>query len=210
MPGMSVRVRLITGEPHKVMLVPQSASIHLISPFKEDRADAEIDIVNNRDVIESRKVSVGRNHGYDDFVAIQEGLNANDWVVIREPRSGMGGLWNAGTTVKPEKITTPPPSWAAISVPPSVTVAHPVVREVTDYQDFNGHIEAAQAAEIRARAGNLDKVCFKPGMSRLPLARADFRRLRRFDVAVSNVRSRATGWADGGAVSAGVVVIFVL
>ena len=50
--------------------------------------------------------------------------------------------------------------------PPSVTVAHPVVREVTDYQDFTGHIEAAQTAEIRARAsGNLDKVCFKPGMS---------------------------------------------
>ncbi len=155
---------VITSEPHKVMLVPHSISIRVISPLSEGRADAKVNIVNNRDVIESRKVSIGRQH--DGFVFIQDGLNADDWVVIREPRSGMGGLWNAGTTVKPEKVTTPPPPWAAISVPPSVTVAHPVVREVTDYQDFTGHIEAAQTAEIRARAsGNLDKVFFKPGMS---------------------------------------------
>ena len=164
MPGMSVRLRLITSEPHKVMLVPHSISIRETSPISGGRADAEVLIVNDRNLVESRKVSIGQH--YDGFVSIQEGLKSNDWVVIREPGSGMGGRWNVGSAVAPEKVTTPPPPWASISVPPSVTVAHPVVREVTDYQDFTGHVAAAQTAEMRARAsGNLDKVSFRPGMS---------------------------------------------
>ena len=69
-------------------------------------------------------------------------------------------------SVKPEKMTTPPPAWAADLRARLRHRRPPVVREVTDYQDFTGHIEASQTAEIRARAtGNLDKVCFKPGMS---------------------------------------------
>jgi RND family efflux transporter MFP subunit len=35
--------------------------------------------------------------------------------------------------------------------PPEVTVARPVAREVTDYQDFTGRIDAAESAELRAR-----------------------------------------------------------
>ena len=59
MPGMSVRVRLITSEPHKVMLVPQDTSIHEVSDLVRSR-DAKCDIVNNRNVIESRKVRWGK------------------------------------------------------------------------------------------------------------------------------------------------------
>jgi RND family efflux transporter MFP subunit len=47
---------------------------------------------------------------------------------------------------------------------PEVTVARPVAREVTDYQDFTGRIEATQSVDLRARvSGYLDKVLFKDG-----------------------------------------------
>jgi RND family efflux transporter MFP subunit len=48
--------------------------------------------------------------------------------------------------------------------PPQVSVARPVVREVTDYEDFTGRTEAAMTVELRARVtGYLDKVLFKDG-----------------------------------------------
>jgi RND family efflux transporter MFP subunit len=47
-----------------------------------------------------------------------------------------------------------------------VSVTRPVAREVTDFEDFTGHIEAMQTAEIRARVtGNLVKIYVKPGDS---------------------------------------------
>lgn len=55
--------------------------------------------------------------------------------------------------------STQPPS-----SPPTVTVARPVVREITDYEDFTGRTEAAQTVEIRARVtGTLEKILFKAG-----------------------------------------------
>ncbi len=165
LPGMSVRVRVITSEPHKVMLIPPESRINALS--LQGHGDAEVSIVNEKNIFETRKVKVKQPH-YDRFIPVIEGLNANDWVVQRDEtgRGGRGRAIRDGDTVSPEKVTTPPPPWALISVPPSVTVAHPVVREVTDFQDFTGHVEAAQTAEIRARAsGELVKLCFKPGMS---------------------------------------------
>jgi RND family efflux transporter MFP subunit len=48
--------------------------------------------------------------------------------------------------------------------PPQVSVARPVAREVTDYEDFTGRTEAAMTVELRARVtGYLDKVAFKDG-----------------------------------------------
>ena len=45
-----------------------------------------------------------------------------------------------------------------------VAVAHPVVREVTDAQDFIGRVEAIQSVELRARVtGHIARVAFKPG-----------------------------------------------
>ncbi len=157
MPGMSVRLRLITSQPHKVMLVPPVYLTQTSPGSGEGLYDATAYDVNDRNAIETRKVTIGRR--YDGMYSVCQGLNANDWVVLLG-----GGGGRVGETVKPEKVTTPPPPWAAISVPPSVPAAHPVAREVTDYEEFTGHIEAAQTAEIRARVtGNLDKVCFKPG-----------------------------------------------
>jgi RND family efflux transporter MFP subunit len=48
--------------------------------------------------------------------------------------------------------------------PPKVTVAHPVVREVTDYRDYNGTASASAKVEIRSRVrGYIDKVHFVDG-----------------------------------------------
>ncbi len=47
---------------------------------------------------------------------------------------------------------------------PVVEVRQPVVREVTDYQDFTGRLDAVQSVDLRARVtGYLVKVSFKPG-----------------------------------------------
>jgi RND family efflux transporter MFP subunit len=44
---------------------------------------------------------------------------------------------------------------------PEVIVSQPVVREVTDYEDFPGHTEAVASVDVRARvSGYLDKVLF--------------------------------------------------
>jgi RND family efflux transporter MFP subunit len=48
--------------------------------------------------------------------------------------------------------------------PPPVTVSQPVVRNVTDHDDYEGRIGAAEKVEIRARArGHLRKVNFQAG-----------------------------------------------
>ncbi len=48
--------------------------------------------------------------------------------------------------------------------PPEVTVARPVEREITTYNEFTGHSVAVEAVEIRARvAGYLQNMHFAPG-----------------------------------------------
>ena len=59
-----------------------------------------------------------------------------------------------------ELVKTPP----AETPPPTVTVAHPVVREVSDYEDFGGRTEPLKTAEVRPRvSGRIVKVNFQPG-----------------------------------------------
>jgi len=54
--------------------------------------------------------------------------------------------------------TPPPPP------PPEVTVANPVSREVQNFREFTGYLEAVETANIRARVrGFLQKVHFKEG-----------------------------------------------
>jgi RND family efflux transporter MFP subunit len=48
--------------------------------------------------------------------------------------------------------------------PPAVKVSLPVMKEVTDYEDFPGRMEAVNSVSLRARVtGYLDKVNFKEG-----------------------------------------------
>lgn len=50
------------------------------------------------------------------------------------------------------------------SPPPIVTVSHPIVQEVTDYEDFTGRLAAVESVEVRARVGGyLEKILFEPG-----------------------------------------------
>jgi len=53
---------------------------------------------------------------------------------------------------------------AAATRPPEVVVTRPVVKQITDYNDFTGRTEAVASVEVRARVtGYLDKVLFKEG-----------------------------------------------
>ncbi|HEX9392185.1 MAG TPA: efflux RND transporter periplasmic adaptor subunit [Usitatibacteraceae bacterium] len=55
----------------------------------------------------------------------------------------------------------PPPAAAA---GPAVTVAKPITREITDYDEFPGRIAAVESVALRARiSGYLDKVNFREG-----------------------------------------------
>ncbi|MEA2116442.1 MAG: efflux RND transporter periplasmic adaptor subunit [Thermodesulfobacteriota bacterium] len=57
-----------------------------------------------------------------------------------------------------EKLQAPPPK------PPEVTVAKPVVKDVTNYVYFTGYTEARKSVELRARVeGFLESFYFKPG-----------------------------------------------
>jgi RND family efflux transporter MFP subunit len=50
------------------------------------------------------------------------------------------------------------------SQPPLVKVSAPVLRPVTDYEDFTGRTDAVDSVEVRARvSGYLDAILFEPG-----------------------------------------------
>ena len=56
------------------------------------------------------------------------------------------------------------PPAVAPPVPPKVTVSVPLVREVTNYEEFTGYTDAASTVDIRARvSGYLVKVNFRDG-----------------------------------------------
>jgi RND family efflux transporter MFP subunit len=61
----------------------------------------------------------------------------------------------SGCTAEPPLAETPPPP---------VSVSQPLVQEVTDYDDYEGRIAAAELVEVRARVrGHLIKINFEDG-----------------------------------------------
>ena len=53
---------------------------------------------------------------------------------------------------------------AAPPPPPTVTIAQPIQKEVMEWDEYSGWLEATQTVEVRARvSGYLDKVLFKDG-----------------------------------------------
>ena len=105
LPGMSVRVRLITSEPHRAMLVPAWPKSNRL---KNDPDRHCLYVVNDRNVIETRTVVFGRR--YDDDIEVKEGLNADDWVILQDEANV--GQPDPGSTVKPQKVVTPLPTGA--------------------------------------------------------------------------------------------------
>lgn len=48
--------------------------------------------------------------------------------------------------------------------PPPVTVANPISKEITEWDEFTGRFEAVETVEVRARvSGHLEKIIFKDG-----------------------------------------------
>jgi RND family efflux transporter MFP subunit len=88
-PGLFARVRLPLGEPYKALLVPARA-------VGADQGRKFVYVVNEKNVVESRPVTPGARDG--DLVAVKEGLQAGDRVVV-------GGLekLRTGMTVKPRE-----------------------------------------------------------------------------------------------------------
>ncbi|WP_165069970.1 efflux RND transporter periplasmic adaptor subunit [Paludisphaera rhizosphaerae] len=57
-----------------------------------------------------------------------------------------------------------PPAAVVASAPAEVLVSFPVEREVAEYADFTGRLEAVRSVEVRARVGgHLDRVHFQDG-----------------------------------------------
>jgi RND family efflux transporter MFP subunit len=91
-PGLFVRVRIPFGSPHQVLLVNDRA-------IGTDQRQKYLLTVNKQDVVEYRRVTVGRL--LDDMRVIETGLNPDDRVVVN-------GLQRArpGSTVQPVAADT--------------------------------------------------------------------------------------------------------
>ena len=71
------------------------------------------------------------------------------------PLLALGLLTLSGCAQKPAAVEPPPPK---------VEVSHPVTRELTDEDDYNGWLKASAEVEVRARVrGHIQKVHFKDG-----------------------------------------------
>jgi uncharacterized protein (TIGR03067 family) len=114
LPGMSARLRVITSEPHKAMLIPNSlvGAIYADTGLLIDQN--EIVLVDARNTVKARKVRFGRS--YDAMIAVTEGLTADDWVVTWTAPSP--DMLHVGTEVKAERVITPPPPWASQQTSP--------------------------------------------------------------------------------------------
>lgn len=79
---------------------------------------------------------------------------------IRSARTGMLAIVLLFSTVAG---CNPPPPVAELP-PPPVSVSQPIVREIVDYDEYEGRISALKMVEIRARVrGHLMKVLFEDG-----------------------------------------------
>src|SRR4051812_37784487 len=78
-------------------------------------------------------------------------------ITTRLTTIGLAGLlMSAAGCEKPQARVAPPP--------PKVTVASPQVREMIDYDQYNGWLDAADTVEVRARVrGHIQKLHFTDG-----------------------------------------------
>ena len=80
-----------------------------------------------------------------------------DRFLRRRPAALFAAAVAAGGCGPGAPAPSPPP-------PPSVTVAHPIQRDVTPYWEFSGRTEAVAVVEVRARVGGmLEAMHFAPG-----------------------------------------------
>jgi multidrug efflux system membrane fusion protein len=94
MPGMFVRVRMPIGQPHRALLVPESA-------VGSDQGLKFVYVIDDDNKVQYRRVTVGAVQ-QDGLRIIAEGLKPDDRVVIRELNKLRSGM-----AVKPEMVNVP-------------------------------------------------------------------------------------------------------
>jgi RND family efflux transporter MFP subunit len=94
LPGMFVRVRLVTRAPYKALLVTEQAIL-------SDQGQKFVYVVTDKNVVERRNVTLGSSQE-DGLRVVAEGLKPGEWVVVK-------GLKEVEVlkTVEPEKVPMP-------------------------------------------------------------------------------------------------------
>jgi RND family efflux transporter MFP subunit len=99
LPGMSVRVRMVTSAPHKAILVPGQAIF-------ENGGRNTVFVVTGEDIVQRRPVRIA---GEQDGLVSVEDLRADEWVVTVGMRRISEGAKVQATRVPPPAETSPPP-----------------------------------------------------------------------------------------------------
>jgi RND family efflux transporter MFP subunit len=115
-PGLFVKIRVPIGEPHRALLVSERA-------LGTDQGLKFLFIVNDKNQVVRREVTVGQEHG--GLRVIETGLNANERVIV----SGLQRV-QPGMTVTPRLVAMPVPpararARAAMQPPPAPPAKQP-------------------------------------------------------------------------------------
>jgi RND family efflux transporter MFP subunit len=94
LPGMFMRVRLVTRAPYHALLVTEQAIL-------TDQGQKFVYVVTDKNVVERRNVKLGSSQD-DGLRVVAEGLKRDDWVIVK----GMDRV-EPGKTVEPEKVAMP-------------------------------------------------------------------------------------------------------
>lgn len=97
LPGMYVRVRMVTSAPHKAILVPEEAVL-------ANEGQPSVFVVNDEDIVQRRPVKIVGSH--DGLVAVED-LATDAWVVIEGARRVREGAKIEAKRVPPPKETSP-------------------------------------------------------------------------------------------------------
>jgi RND family efflux transporter MFP subunit len=92
-PGLFARVRVQVGEPYRGLLVTEDA-------LGSKQGEKVVWVVNEKGIVEVRKVTLGPRHG--ELRVVKEGLTENDWVVVGNPDKA-----EPGTEVKTRRVEMP-------------------------------------------------------------------------------------------------------
>jgi RND family efflux transporter MFP subunit len=99
LPGMSVRVRLAIGAPHKAILVPWQSVL-------TNDGRTSVFVVTGQDIVQRRLVKIGP--AYDDLRSVED-LQADEWVVIDHLTGIREGARVQTKRLPPPAKPSPPP-----------------------------------------------------------------------------------------------------
>jgi multidrug efflux system membrane fusion protein len=165
-PGMFVRIRLPTSEPHPALLVLDRA-------IGSDQGLKFVYVLDAENKAQYRRVTTGAPAD-GGLRIIEQGLKPDDLVIyggLQQVRPRMtvrperASMQSTGQTDEPKPASRGASSKkAAKSEPSTIPVSHPVRRQVTNFVDFTGRTEAVHSVDIRSRVtGYLTKMPFQEG-----------------------------------------------